>query len=149
MITFSTLLDLPNPMNAMQILWINIIMDGPPAQSLGVEPVDPEVMTKPPRDKNENVLSRGIRVTYCISGPYANTGLIWSVLSSAALMVFGTLFVFLREISDGIVTRRDTTMAFTTFVMARVNTKSPRAFPALAPDKTCTTRVTAAVEIQL
>lgn len=104
-------------MNAMQILWINIIMDGPPAQSLGVEPVDPEVMTKPPRDKNENVLSRGIRVTYCISGPYANTGLIWSVLSSAALMVFGTLFVFLREISDGIVTRRDTTMAFTTFVM--------------------------------
>ncbi|VDP26192.1 unnamed protein product [Onchocerca flexuosa] len=24
----------------MQILWINIIMDGPPAQSLGVEPVD-------------------------------------------------------------------------------------------------------------
>lgn len=22
----------PNPLNAMQILWINIIMDGPPAQ---------------------------------------------------------------------------------------------------------------------
>ncbi len=29
-----------NPLNAMQILWINILMDGPPAQSLGVEPVD-------------------------------------------------------------------------------------------------------------
>jgi len=28
-------LGLPNPLNAMQILWINIIMDGPPAQSLG------------------------------------------------------------------------------------------------------------------
>ena len=34
----------PNPLNPMQILWINIIMDGPLAQSLGVESVDPSVM---------------------------------------------------------------------------------------------------------
>ncbi|XP_074695423.1 calcium-transporting ATPase type 2C member 2 isoform X3 [Strix aluco] len=32
LITLSTVLNLPNPLNAMQILWINIIMDGPPAQ---------------------------------------------------------------------------------------------------------------------
>ena len=32
LITISTFLKLPNPLNAMQILWINIIMDGPPAQ---------------------------------------------------------------------------------------------------------------------
>jgi len=32
LITLSTLMQLPNPLNAMQILWINIIMDGPPAQ---------------------------------------------------------------------------------------------------------------------
>ena len=25
-------MNFPNPLNAMQILWINIIMDGPPAQ---------------------------------------------------------------------------------------------------------------------
>ena len=49
LIAFSTLLKLPNPLNAMQILWINIIMDGPPAQSLGVEPVDPDVIRQPPR----------------------------------------------------------------------------------------------------
>jgi hypothetical protein len=35
LIAFSTVLKFPNPLNAMQILWINIIMDGPPAQSLG------------------------------------------------------------------------------------------------------------------
>ena len=35
LIALSTVLGLPNPLNAMQILWINIIMDGPPAQSLG------------------------------------------------------------------------------------------------------------------
>ncbi|KAL7978957.1 hypothetical protein Chor_001260 [Crotalus horridus] len=32
LIALSTILNLPNPLNAMQILWINIIMDGPPAQ---------------------------------------------------------------------------------------------------------------------
>ena len=32
LITLSTVCDLPSPLNAMQILWINIIMDGPPAQ---------------------------------------------------------------------------------------------------------------------
>ena len=34
-VAFATLFGLPAPLNAMQILWINIIMDGPPAQSLG------------------------------------------------------------------------------------------------------------------
>lgn len=32
LITLSTVCNLPNPLNAMQILWVNIIMDGPPAQ---------------------------------------------------------------------------------------------------------------------
>ena len=32
LIALSTMMQLPNPLNAMQILWINIIMDGPPAQ---------------------------------------------------------------------------------------------------------------------
>jgi Ca2+-transporting ATPase len=36
LIAFSTLFGLPNPLNAMQILWINIICDGPVAQSLYV-----------------------------------------------------------------------------------------------------------------
>ena len=37
----------------MQILWINVIMDGPPAQSLGLEPVDPNVLRRPPRRQSE------------------------------------------------------------------------------------------------
>lgn len=32
LISLATLMNFPNPLNAMQILWINIIMDGPPAQ---------------------------------------------------------------------------------------------------------------------
>ncbi|KAJ1728413.1 High affinity Ca2+/Mn2+ P-type ATPase-like protein, partial [Coemansia sp. Benny D160-2] len=38
LVALSTMLGLPQPLNAMQVLWINILMDGPPAQSLGVEP---------------------------------------------------------------------------------------------------------------
>lgn len=32
LIALSTLFHFENPLNPMQILWINIIMDGPPAQ---------------------------------------------------------------------------------------------------------------------
>jgi Ca2+-transporting ATPase len=56
LVSISTLFGLPNPMNAMQILYINLIMDGAPAQSLGLEPVDKDVMSKPPRPKNMPIL---------------------------------------------------------------------------------------------
>jgi len=92
-----------NPLNAMQILWINIIMDGPPAQSLGVEAVDPDVMTRPPRTRNAPVLT---------------LPLITRVLTSASIITLGTLAVYTHEmLSDGIVTKRDTTMTFTCFVL--------------------------------
>src|SRR6478736_6341435 len=43
LVAISSILGLPNPLNAMQILWINIICDGPVAQSLGVEPIDSSI----------------------------------------------------------------------------------------------------------
>ncbi|EHK24775.1 putative Ca/Mn-transporting ATPase [Trichoderma virens Gv29-8] len=90
-----------SPLNAMQILWINIIMDGPPAQSLGVETVDPDVMNRPPRKRNDAVLT---------------TKLIQRVLTSAAIIMVGTMLTYRQQMADGIVTRRDTTMTFTCFV---------------------------------
>ena len=42
-----------NLFTPLQILWINVIMDGPPAQSLGLEPVDPNVLRRPPRRQSE------------------------------------------------------------------------------------------------
>lgn len=101
LIALATLFNLPNPLNAMQILWINIIMDGPPAQSLGVEPVDGEVMNKPPRKRNDNVLTMKV---------------IKRVLQSALFVIVGTMYVYVREMGDSI-TRRDTTMTFTCFVL--------------------------------
>ncbi|WVR06873.1 calcium-transporting P-type ATPase, PMR1-type [Kwoniella sp. DSM 27419] len=101
LITLSTFFRLPNPLNAMQILFINILMDGPPAQALGVDPVDKEVMRRPPRKKGDHVLSRRLmnRVAF-----------------SAAMIVLGTLYIYARETSDGSMSRRDQTMSFTGFV---------------------------------
>ncbi|CUM65373.1 uncharacterized protein PRCAT00003009001 [Priceomyces carsonii] len=103
LIALATLFGLPNPLNAMQILWINILMDGPPAQSLGVEPVDHEVMMKPPRRRNDKIL------TYAV---------IKRVLQSATIIIFGTIYIFVKEMqADKVVSARDTTMTFTCFVL--------------------------------
>ncbi|EEP76104.1 calcium-transporting P-type ATPase, PMR1-type [Uncinocarpus reesii 1704] len=112
LVLVSTGLGFKNPLNAMQILWINILMDGPPAQSLGVEPVDPSIMVRPPRPKHARVLTKP---------------LIRRVLTSAACIMLGTLAVYIHEMIDHtdeisgvtsrVVTRRDTTMTFTCFVL--------------------------------
>uniref|UniRef100_A0A669R0T1 Calcium-transporting ATPase n=1 Tax=Phasianus colchicus TaxID=9054 RepID=A0A669R0T1_PHACC len=120
LITLSTVLNLPNPLNAMQILWINIIMDGPPAQryknltellitasslwkgcSLGVEPVDKDTIKQPPR---------------CITDTILSKSLILKIFMSALIIISGTLFVFWKENPKGGITPRTTTMTFTCFV---------------------------------
>ncbi|KAG0176386.1 High affinity Ca2+/Mn2+ P-type ATPase-like protein [Apophysomyces sp. BC1034] len=101
LIALCTLFGLATPLNAMQILWINIIMDGPPAQSLGVEPVDLDIMKKPPRARNANILTKR---------------LVSRVLTAAFLVVVGTMSIYVSEMQDGVVTNRDATMTFTTFV---------------------------------
>lgn len=77
-------------------------MDGPPAQSLGVETVDKDVMTRPPRSRSEPVLTRT---------------LLTRVMTQAFIVMVGTMFVYTHEMADGEVTRRDTTMTFTCFVL--------------------------------
>lgn len=101
MASIATALGLPTPLNAMQILWINIIMDGPPAQSLGVEPVDDRILKAKPRKADDPIVTRA---------------LLLRAITSASLIVFLTLKVFANELDDGKVSRRDTTMTFMTFV---------------------------------
>ncbi|KAJ7798618.1 Ca-transporting ATPase [Mycena olivaceomarginata] len=101
LITLSTMLGLNNPLNAMQILFINILMDGPPSQSLGVDPVDPAVMRRPPRKKDAPIITRR---------------LLYRVLFSASIIVVGTLFVYMFALEDEKMSRREQTMTFTSFV---------------------------------
>lgn len=94
------LIDIPFAVNINTVL--DIIMDGPPAQSLGVEKVDPDVMNRPPRRRNDAVLTKAV---------------LMRVLTSAAIIMIGTMLIYSHEmLADGQVTRRDTTMTFTCFV---------------------------------
>ncbi len=45
------------PLLAAQLLWINLITDGPPALALGVDPKDPDVMEREPRQRGTGVLT--------------------------------------------------------------------------------------------
>lgn len=54
------LLNLPIPLNAVQILWINLVTDGLPGLALGVEPTAPDTMKRPPHPPTESVLARGL-----------------------------------------------------------------------------------------
>jgi Ca2+-transporting ATPase len=51
------LFGMPTPFTAIQILWVNIIMDGPPAMTLGVEPAQAGIMHALPRQPDANILT--------------------------------------------------------------------------------------------
>ncbi|MGC2778444.1 MAG: HAD-IC family P-type ATPase, partial [Bradyrhizobium sp.] len=45
------------PLLAAQLLWINLVTDGPPALALGVDPKDPDVMQRKPRRHGSGVIT--------------------------------------------------------------------------------------------
>lgn len=95
LITLCTAFGLKLPLNPMQILFINILMDGPPSQSLGVDPVDHAVMRRPPRAKTAPIITKR---------------LIQRILFSASIIVLGTMYVYVHELQDGFADQRDQTM---------------------------------------
>src|SRR5262245_16528555 len=48
------------PMSAIQFLWINLLSDVAPALALAVEPADADVLSRPPDDPAQPVLSRSV-----------------------------------------------------------------------------------------
>ena len=96
----ASLMGLPMPFTAIQILWINIIMDGPPAMSLGVEPARPGVMNDAPRQTDARILT----------GPRLARLFVYGLT-----MAVGTLALFLHAQPKG--EAYALTLAFTGFVL--------------------------------
>jgi Ca2+-transporting ATPase len=57
---FGPLLGMPLPLQALQILWMNLVTDGLPALALGVEPAEADVMARPPQAATESIFGRGM-----------------------------------------------------------------------------------------
>lgn len=98
------------PLLATQILWINMVTDGPPALALGVDPPDEGLMRQPPRPIGEGVLT-----------PRMWRGIVFVGLIMAA----GTLFVLDLSLPGGFVDgsgdlRYAQTMAFTTLMLFQI-----------------------------
>jgi Ca2+-transporting ATPase len=56
------LLGMPLPLLPLQILWMNLVTDGPPALALGVERAERDTMRRPPHPPGASVFSRGLGV---------------------------------------------------------------------------------------
>ena len=97
------------PFTALQILWVNIIMDGPPALALGLDPAEPGTMQQQPRPANEPLLTRGrlLRIL--------GLGIVMAVGTLTILALAPTMFP--DSVDDAAFA---TTLAFTTFVFYQV-----------------------------
>ena len=51
---------LPSPLLPLQILWLNMVTDTFPALALALEPAEPGIMRRPPRDPERAILSRAL-----------------------------------------------------------------------------------------
>ncbi len=56
-ITVSAFLGLEQPFNTLQLLWINVIMDGPPALTLGLEAMSDKLMKQKPVRRDKSIVS--------------------------------------------------------------------------------------------
>ena len=51
------------PFTTIQLLWVNIIMDGPPALALGLEPVRKHVLDRKPVNRNASIITKSMIFT--------------------------------------------------------------------------------------
>ncbi|WP_405269175.1 cation-translocating P-type ATPase [Methanobrevibacter sp.] len=96
----TSLLNMPLPFNPAQLLWLNIVMDGPPAQMLGIEGAEKDIMERPPE-----------------KGDILTKNTLLQILLLGLVMAIGTICVFAFEIYSGVSTTKAMTVAFTLFVV--------------------------------
>jgi Ca2+-transporting ATPase len=101
----ATLVGAPLPLTPVQILWLNLITDTLPALSLVLEPGEPGVMRRPPRDPAAGLLSRR----------FAR-----AVTFYALLIALATVAVIVPAAWRGVDPARVATLAFITLGLAQV-----------------------------
>ena len=86
-----------SPFTALELLWINIIMDGPPALTLGLEPIRDDLMSRKPTARSESIISREMMVRIAVNG-------VFMCLVCMAQMKFNFLGIGAEEVSTAVFT---------------------------------------------
>jgi P-type Ca2+ transporter type 2C len=96
----ATLVGLPLPLSAVQILYVNLATDGLPALALAVDPPERGLMHQPPRDPRRGIFTRPVVLLMLVGGTWSaiiNLGLfVWALnsgrpLAEAMTMTFVSL----------------------------------------------------------
>lgn len=89
------------PFTALELLWINIIMDGPPALTLGLEPIRPDLLKHKPTRRNENIISKKMLLRIFVNG------------------IFISVIFMLQHFKNflGVAPEEEATVLFTLFVL--------------------------------
>ena len=77
----ATLLGLPLPLTAVQILYVNLATDGLPALALSVDPPEPDMMRRPPRNPRTGIFTRPVVTLMTLGG-------IWSTIVNLSLFTW-------------------------------------------------------------
>lgn len=98
----AVLAGMPLPLSAVQILYVNLATDGLPALALAVDPHEPDLMHKPPRDPREGIFTRQAVILMAVGGA-------WSALVNVG--------VFSGALHAGFPLRKAMSMTFVSLVL--------------------------------
>ncbi len=77
----ATLIGLPLPLTAVQILYVNLATDGLPALALAVDPPESDLMGRKPRNPRVGIFTRPVITLMSVGG-------IWSTIANLSLFVW-------------------------------------------------------------
>jgi P-type Ca2+ transporter type 2C len=77
----ATLLGLPLPLTAVQILYVNLATDGLPALALSVDPPEPDLMRRRPRNPRTGIFTRPVVTLMLVGG-------LWSTMVNLGLFIW-------------------------------------------------------------
>ena len=77
----ATMLGMPLPLSAVQILYINLATDGLPALALAVDPAEPDLMQRPPRNPRSGIFTRPVVILMTVGG-------VWSAIANLSLFAW-------------------------------------------------------------
>ena len=98
----ASLLGMPIPLTAVQILYVNLATDGLPALALAVDPPEPDLMRRKPRRQDSGIFTRPVVILMLAGG-------LWSTIINMG--------IFLWALRSGIPLKEAMTMTFVSLIL--------------------------------